>query len=227
MDRIKRTMRSPAVVVVALALIAAVAGTALAGSGPSATTAAKSKALKKANQALKKARQLEAALQQIQLTPGPPGTPGQQGAKGDEGNPGPPGEQGDQGDPGGPEFKGRGNLDAVAPETILTVPAIEFEVRTDGDVDDDMEVVLHNAGSTSIGHHFQGEGNVSVILPGTGEPVSAPGDFGASYADGGADPDTYNPAARLDAVVSKGAERVWVECVFPIDDVLCTAILYP
>jgi len=91
MNRIKRAMRSPAVVVVALALIAVVAGTALAGSGPSATTAAKNNALKKANKALKKANRLQAALRNIQLTPGAPGPPGQKGDKGDQGDPGPSG----------------------------------------------------------------------------------------------------------------------------------------
>lgn len=65
MDRITRAMPSPALVVAALALIAALAGTALAGSGPSASTSGKAdKALKRAKKANKKASAAQSAANQ-------------------------------------------------------------------------------------------------------------------------------------------------------------------
>ena len=57
MSRIKRGRPSPAILVAVIALVAALAGTALAGSGPSATTAASLKKVEKtANKAKKKAK---------------------------------------------------------------------------------------------------------------------------------------------------------------------------
>ena len=57
MSRIKRGRPSPAILVAVIALVAALAGTALAGSGPSATTAASLKKVEKtADKAKKKAK---------------------------------------------------------------------------------------------------------------------------------------------------------------------------
>ena len=87
----------PALVVVVLALIAAVAGTALAGptadnSAPTKQIAKKAK--KKAKKALKLAKENKQVIANIESTAGP------QGSQGDPGTPGPPGDKGDQGDQG-------------------------------------------------------------------------------------------------------------------------------
>lgn len=69
MDRITRAMPSPALVVAALVLVAALAGTALAGSGPGANTSGKAdKALKLATKANKKANAAQSAANQAQST---------------------------------------------------------------------------------------------------------------------------------------------------------------
>ena len=203
---------SPAIIVAVLALVAALGGTAVAG--PSADTAGTAqKALKKAKKALKKTKQNKNAIANIELTPGPQG---EQGPKGDKG------------DPGDPAIKGEGNLDATSPETILSVPVFDLEVRTDGDADNEEKVVLQNTGTTDLGHQFPvgaghgvtafavtpGVGSVSVITPGSGEDVSSSGDFGGS-------------GNRVEAVVSQSANRVLIECLFPINDVICTATMFP
>ena len=95
-------------------------------------------------------------------------------------------------------LKGEGDLSAATFETILAVPEIGLEVRTDGD----MEIRLHKTGTTSFGRLIPD--GASVVPAGTSEPATAPGDFAASFTDGGAGVDTYAGAARLDAVVSKG-----------------------
>ena len=78
-----------------------------------------------------------------------------------------------------------------------------------------MEVRLHNTGGGGMSK--QEPGGASVIGAGGFNSVSAPGDYGASSSDAGS----------LDAVVSRGSDRVWVRCVFPVFDVLCTATTYP
>ena len=81
-----RPRRSPAVLVAILALVAALGGTALAGSGPTVHTAGKAaKALKKAKKALKKSKQNTAAIADIALVPGPKGDKGEAGAPGTPG----------------------------------------------------------------------------------------------------------------------------------------------
>ena len=67
MSRIKRGRPSPAILVAVMALVAALAGTALAGSGPSATTAASLKKVEKtANKAKKKAKKANKAAKAAQ-----------------------------------------------------------------------------------------------------------------------------------------------------------------
>ena len=78
--RIGTPRPSPALIVAILALLAALVGTAVAGSEPGATNA--DKALKKANKALKLAKQNRRAIQNIELTPGPQGVAGPQGPPG-------------------------------------------------------------------------------------------------------------------------------------------------
>jgi hypothetical protein len=115
MSRIKRA--KPALVVAVLTLIAAVAGTALAGSGPDANTAGAAKtakkALKKAKKALKKANANATLLDELcgpgasaagsetcTAPQGPKGDTGSQGLKGDTGSQGPKGEPGTNGTDG-------------------------------------------------------------------------------------------------------------------------------
>ena len=67
MSRIKRGRPSPAILVAVIALVAALAGTALAGSGPSATTAVNLKKVEKtANKAKKKAKKANKAAKAAQ-----------------------------------------------------------------------------------------------------------------------------------------------------------------
>ncbi len=67
MSRIKRGRPSPAILVAVMALVAALAGTALAGSGPSATSAASLKKVEKtANKAKKKAKKANKAAKAAQ-----------------------------------------------------------------------------------------------------------------------------------------------------------------
>jgi hypothetical protein len=108
-------------------------------------------------------------------------------------------------------------LTAVPAATILSAPMVDLEVRTDGEAGDEMRVDLHNVGTTNIGHVFPGEGNASVITPGGFERVSAPGAYAATGSD----------AKSLDAVVLKGSDLVWIECLFPLDEVLCRVTPYP
>ncbi len=124
------------------------------------------------------------------------------------------------------QIKGQGKLDLVPKDSILTVEAIGLEVETDGDAQDDLEVRLRNASTTGMGQLFNGEGNVSVIVPGDSVLVTPDG-YGATYTDFGGDVDTFENAPRLDAVVSQGTTRVWIECVFPVDEVLCRATVFP
>ena len=86
MTRRSHVSGSPAIIVAALALIAAVGGTALAGPvGNTAGTKAK-QAIAKSKKALKKARKNREAISNIELTAGPQGQPGQTGPKGDPGD---------------------------------------------------------------------------------------------------------------------------------------------
>ncbi|MGI9558032.1 MAG: collagen-like triple helix repeat-containing protein [Solirubrobacterales bacterium] len=78
--------RSRGVVLVVVAgVLAAVAGTAIAG--PDATTSASKakQALKKSKKALKKSKKNKKAIKDIERTPGPAGPQGEQGPKGDPG----------------------------------------------------------------------------------------------------------------------------------------------
>ncbi len=76
MSQIKRGRPSPAIIAAALVLVAALAGTALAGPGPTANTAGK------AGKALKLAKKNKKAINNIELTPGPAGQDGKDGADG-------------------------------------------------------------------------------------------------------------------------------------------------
>lgn len=236
MSRIKGGRPSAAIVVAVLALVAAVAGTALAG--PDATTSVSKNKTKKiakktAKKEDKKQDKRNFPIDSSQIAAGAVGS-GQvadnslTGSDIDEASLGkvPDADTVDGLDSSALGITGEGNLDATSQETILTVPAIGLEVRTDGDADDDLEVRLHNTGTTSIGSQVPGAGNVSVIPAGSNESATAPGTYGATYVDGGGDPDTYDGEERLDAVVFKGPLRVWVECLFPINDVLCRATVY-
>jgi hypothetical protein len=213
MRRIKGAKPSPALLVAVVALVAALAGTAIAGVAVTSLSKKDKKQVTKI--AKKQAKKLD---KKIELLPGPqgePGTPGDQGLKGDKG------------DPGDPAIKGQGDLTAATEETILTVPEIDLEVRTDGDTDDDKQVRLYNTGPVSMGQLDPGAGNASVIV-GNGDfgVDNAPGSYAALYLDGGGDPDSYTPESALDTVLQKGGVRVWVQCIFPLDEVMCTAVVF-
>ncbi len=95
MRRIKGAKPSPALLVAVVALVAALAGTAIGGV---AVTSLNKKDKKQVTRIAKKqAKKLDG---KIELTPGPPGEKGDQGDPGVKGDQGDPGVKGDQGDPG-------------------------------------------------------------------------------------------------------------------------------
>ena len=95
MRSIKGTKPSPALLVAVVALVAALAGTAIGGV---AVTSLNKKDKKQVTRIAKKqAKKLDG---KIELTPGPPGEKGDQGDPGVKGDQGDPGVKGDQGDPG-------------------------------------------------------------------------------------------------------------------------------
>ena len=105
MTQIRRARRSPAIAIAVLALIAALAGTAIAGSGPEANTSASAKktakkALKKAKKAKKQAKGNAALLAELCGTgasaAGSATCTAPQGPKGDKGDTGNPGASGYQ-----------------------------------------------------------------------------------------------------------------------------------
>lgn len=220
MSRIRFRRPSAALLVATVALVTALAGGAVAGVTISKLNKKERSQVKRI--AERKAKRLD---KKIELQPGPQGVAGPQGQRGEQG------PKGDKGEPGEPMIKGQGDLTATTEETILSVPQIDLEVRTDGDADDDKQVRLYNTSpdlGDSMAHLDPGAGNASVIL-GAGDfgVDTAPGSYGARYLDGGSDPDSYTPESALDSVVQKSGVRVWLTCIFPLDEVMCKAILFP
>lgn len=133
---------SPTFTVAVLALIAALAGTAIAGAGPDAGTSAKSdRALKQARKANKKAKKALKAAREAEKEQGSQGVPGQQGPRGEQGPAGPQGEQGEQGaqgekgDPGDPgSTSAQTTLDAGQFTDLLEVGAVTFGASCNGDL---------------------------------------------------------------------------------------------
>lgn len=136
---------SPTFTVAVLALIAALAGTAIAGAGPDAGTSAKSdRALKQARKANKKAKKALKAAREAEKEQGSQGVPGQQGPRGEQGPAGPQGEQGEQGEQGAQGEKGdpgdpgstsaQTTLDAGQFTDLLEVGAVTFGASCNGDL---------------------------------------------------------------------------------------------
>ena len=77
----------------------------------------------------------------------------------------------------------------------------------------------------------------AALIQGAGDFTvdSAPGNYAALYLDGDPsrnDPadrdfDSYTPESTLDTVLQKGEVRAWVGCIFPFDEVMCTAVVFP
>ena len=80
MNLFKRTRQSPTILVAVIALVAALAGTALAGSGPAAQTSGAAKDAKKALKKSKKAIKIAKAADKDPGPKGDQGDPGQDGS---------------------------------------------------------------------------------------------------------------------------------------------------